>query len=158
MSDIMNIIRERRSVRKYADKQVPEDIVNEILEAVRWSQSWANTQCWELVVIKDRTVKEELHGTVPRGNPSAEAIVSAPVLIALCAKLESSGYYKGTAPTKFGDWFMFDLGIAAQSMALAAHSLGLGKQHRNVVHSFRLHDKSLCHAESLPHSPYFVTV
>jgi nitroreductase len=44
----------------------------------------------------------------------------------LCGKLKSSGYYKDEVTTKFGDWFMFDLGIACQNICLAAHALGLG--------------------------------
>jgi nitroreductase len=47
-------------------------------------------------------------------------------VITLCGKLQSSGYKKGQATTKFGDWFMFDLGIATQSLCLAAHNLNLG--------------------------------
>ncbi|RLB12887.1 MAG: nitroreductase, partial [Deltaproteobacteria bacterium] len=43
----------------------------------------------------------------------------------------------GDAPTKFGDWFMFDLGIATQSLCLAAHSLGLG----TVIVGLFEHDK-----------------
>ncbi|MEJ2724874.1 MAG: nitroreductase family protein, partial [Deltaproteobacteria bacterium] len=34
--------------------------------------------------------------------------------------------YKGEPTTKFGDWFMFDLGLATQSLCLAARNLGLG--------------------------------
>jgi len=104
--DLMEAIKERRSIRRYEEKSVPEELINKVLEAIRWTPSWANTQCWEVVVVKD--------------------IVEAPVLLALCGKLESSGYYKGEAPTKFGDWLMFDLGLVTQSICLAAFSLGLG--------------------------------
>jgi nitroreductase len=41
-------------------------------------------------------------------------------------KLQSSGFSKGQAAIKFGDSFMFDLGIATQSLCLMAYSLGLG--------------------------------
>jgi nitroreductase len=53
-------------------------------------------------------------------------MVQAPVVLALCGKLMSSGCYKGQVTTKFGDWFMFDLGLATQSICLAAHAQGLG--------------------------------
>ena len=55
-----------------------------------------------------------------------KSIVSAPVLLAVCAKTRSSGFYKDLAITKFGDWFMFDLGIACQNLCLAAYNHGLG--------------------------------
>ncbi len=126
MTDFLKMLKERRSVRKYEDKDVPAEILNQVLEAVQWSQSWANTQCWEVVVVTDPKVKTGLQETIAPKNPATKAIVNAPVVLGLCGKLNSSGCYDGKVTTKFGDWFMFDLGIATQSLCLAAHSLGLG--------------------------------
>jgi nitroreductase len=123
----MEIIKGRRSIRQYEEKEIPEEFLNEALEAFRWAPSWANTQCWELVVIKDKSMKEKLQACIPaKGNPAIKAVVQAPVLLAVCARLKVSGFYKGDPVTKFGDWFMYDLGIAAQNLCLTAHSLGLG--------------------------------
>ncbi len=127
MPEFMDIVKTRRSIRKYEDRDVPPEALNTILEAVRWAPSWANTQCWELVIVKDRAVKEQLQATLPpKGNPAVAAMVQAPVVLALCGRLKSSGYYKDQVTTKFGDWFMFDLGIACQNICLTAHALGLG--------------------------------
>jgi nitroreductase len=97
-----------------------------VLEAVRWSPSWANTQCWEVVVVKDQAIKQKLQAALPPTNPASKAMVEAPVVLVLCGQLNKSGSYKGQVTTKFGDWFLFDLGIATQSICLAAQSLGLG--------------------------------
>lgn len=127
MPEFMEIVKTRRSIRKYEDREVPPEALNTILEAVRWAPSWANTQCWEIVIVRDRAVKEQLQATLPpKGNPAAGALVQAPVVLALCGRLKSSGYYKDQVTTKFGDWFMFDLGIACQNICLTAHALGLG--------------------------------
>lgn len=126
MTDFMDIIKQRRSVRWYKDEEVSEEALNTVLEAGRWAQSWANTQCWEVVVIRDPAVKQELLAAIPEGNPSLRAMTAAPVVLGLCAKLGRAGFYKGRSTTKFGDWFMFDLGIFTQNIALAAHALGLG--------------------------------
>lgn len=126
MNDIMSIIKGRRSIRSYQDKDIPEELLEQVLESIQWSPSWANTQCWEVVIIKDQKIKEGLQETLPKMNPARKAIGQAPVTIGLCGKLESAGYYKGQVMTKFGDWYMFDLGIATQSICLTAHSLGLG--------------------------------
>jgi nitroreductase len=126
MSTVLDNIKNRRSIRQYLNKDVPENILTEIIEAVRWSPSWANTQCCEVVVVKDSEVKAKLQKTVSTGNPAHDAIIEAPVIVAMCAKPKLSGYYKNQSTTKFGDWFMFDLGIATQTLCLAAHSLGLG--------------------------------
>ncbi len=126
MSDLMEIIKGRRSVRKYQEKNIPEDALNQILESVQWAPSWANTQCWEVIVLRDESVKKRVQEMLPKSNPGAKHFAEAPVALALCAKLASSGYYKDKVTTKFGDWFMFDLGIAAQNICLAAQDLGIG--------------------------------
>ncbi len=124
--ELMEVIKSRRSIRRYEEKDVPDEVLNQLFEAVMWTPSWANTQCWELIVVKDRDTKEKLQETISKGNPATKAMVSAPVVIALCGKLESAGYYHGQVTTKFGDWFMFDLGLATQNLCLTAHNLGLG--------------------------------
>jgi len=126
MSDLMEIIKGRRAVRKYQEKDVPEESLNRILESVRWAPSWNNTQCWEVIVVRDHTQKERLQDVMPKINPAWKALVQAPVVLALCGKLATSGYYMGQATTKLGEWFMFDLGIATQNLCLTAHDLGLG--------------------------------
>jgi nitroreductase len=138
MTDFMEVVKQRRSVRKFEDKDVSEDQINTILEAVKWAPSWANTQCWEIIVIRDKAVKEKLQETIAEKNPATKAIVNAPVLLAVGAKLLSSGYYNNEVTTKFGDWFMFDAGIATQNICLAAHYLGLG----TVIVGLFDHDKA----------------
>lgn len=127
MQNFMDVVKARRSVRKYEETPVSGEKLNTLLEAVKWAPSWANTQCWEIIVITDPEVKANLQTTLPeKGQPATRALVQAPVILAVCGKLKSSGFYKDQVTTKFGDWFMFDLGIACQNICLAAHSLGLG--------------------------------
>lgn len=126
MADITDVILKRRSIRNYEERQVPEEVLDRVFEAVRWTPSWANTQCWEIIVVKDREIKEKLQQTMSKGNPATRAMVEAPIVIAVSGKLQSAGFYKGQATTKFGDWFMFDLGLATQTLCLAAQNEGLG--------------------------------
>jgi nitroreductase len=126
MTDFMDTLKGRRSIRRYEEREIPEEALNQVLEAVQWSPSWANTQCWEVVVVRDQETREALQKTLSGTNPASKAMVQAPVVLALCGKLHGSGYYKGEVTTKFGDWFMFDLGIATQSICLAAYAQELG--------------------------------
>lgn len=126
MSEFSQVIRGRRSVRNFEDRPVPDQALEQVLEAVMWSPSWANTQCWEVVVVKDPARKQRLQQTLAKGNPASKAMTAAPVVLALCGRLGTSGFYKGQVTTKFGDWYMFDLGIACQSLCLAAYDQGLG--------------------------------
>ena len=123
----MEIMKGRRSIRKYDAREVPGEMVDQVVEAVRWAPSWTNCQCWEVVVVRDPDIRSRLQATLPpKGNPAFKAIVEAPVLLALCAKTGTSGYYKDLQTTKFGDWMMYDLGLATQNLCLMAHELGLG--------------------------------
>lgn len=126
MTDLMDIIRQRRSIRVYQERDISPTTIHGILEAVQWSPSWANTQCWEVVVVRNPEMKRELSKVVGPKNPATKSVENAPVVLVLCGRLKTSGYYKGEVTTKFGDWFLFDLGIACQSICLSAHDRGLG--------------------------------
>ncbi|HNZ58801.1 MAG TPA: nitroreductase family protein [Syntrophorhabdaceae bacterium] len=127
--ELIKAIYERRSVRRFKKDNVPDEIITEILDAARWAPSWANTQVCSYIVVKDQTIKERLVDTLPPTNPARNGIIDAPVLICLIAKRGVSGYYKGTASTNKGDWFMFDAGIAMEHIVLAAWNFGLGTVH-----------------------------
>ena len=58
--ELLEAIKTRRSVRRFADKPVEETKLKKILEAVQQSPSWANLQCWRLIVAKDKKVREKL--------------------------------------------------------------------------------------------------
>jgi nitroreductase len=115
----------RRSVRRYRPDPVSDRDLDAILEAVRWSPSWANTQCWEVIVVREPERKRALQEILGR-NPAHDAMVDAPVVLVLCGARTRAGYKRGEPVTRYGDWMLYDLGIANQNLCLAAHALGLG--------------------------------
>jgi len=128
--DLMQAIKGRRSIRKYKSTPVSDETVGEVLEAARWAPSWANTQCWRFVVVRDAALKEKLAATLkPETNRAALGIRTAPVVIVACAELGRSGFYRGEMSTDKGDWFMFDTALAMHNLTLAAHAAGLGTVH-----------------------------
>lgn len=124
--DLMDAIRGRRSIRRYKPDPVPEAALHSLMEAIRWTPSWANTHCWEVIVVRDPKVKSELSTTLPKSNPALSSMTEAPLVLVLCGKKGISGYYRGQPATEKGDWLMFDTGLAMQNLCLAAHALGLG--------------------------------
>ena len=48
----------RRSVRKFLKKEIPEDLIKEILTDAQWAPSWGNTQPWEIMVITGFALEE----------------------------------------------------------------------------------------------------
>ena len=124
--EVMKAIKSRRAVRKYQPTPVDDRTLELILEAARWAPSWANTQCWRFIVVRDASTKNELAATLPETNPSYNAVKEAPVVIVACAELGKAGYKRGEVTTDKGDWFMFDVALSMQNLVLSAQSLGLG--------------------------------
>jgi nitroreductase len=138
--ELFEAIKNRRSIRRYKTDPVDDKTIEAILDAGRWAPSWANTQCWRFVVVRDSKIKEQLAATLMKvklpdkeiPNPALNAMNIAPVVIVVCAKIGIAGAAHGATgaqveyATDKGDWFMFDTALAIQNMILAAHGLGLG--------------------------------
>ncbi|MGB5216711.1 MAG: nitroreductase family protein [Smithella sp.] len=124
--ELQEAILKRRSVRKFTDYIVTDEELKQIFEAVRWSPSWANTQTWEFIVVRDKELIEKVTGTYSEKNPATKGSLVASALIVACAKTGISGCYDGKEVTAVKNWGMFDLGIAVQTLCLKAHELGLG--------------------------------
>lgn len=123
-------VSKRQSVRVYKDKPIPNDVLNRVIGAFQAAPSWANLQPWELILVTEPARKIQLQQTVGEKNPAFNAIFDAPIVVAVIGILGRSGWYKGSTVTGRGDnWFMFDLGIAAEHLALAAAAEGMGTVH-----------------------------
>lgn len=126
MDPVLQVIRERRSIRRYENRQIEDDVLTTVLEAARWTPSWANTQCWEIIVVRDQGLRAELAAQLSPKNPASLAVAHAPVTLAVGGAESKSGFYKNEVVTKYGDWFMYDLGLVSQTICLAARNQGLG--------------------------------
>ena len=137
--ELFEAIYNRRSIRHYETDEVDDDTVNKVLEAGRWAPSWSNTQCWRFVVVRDGDIKARIGQSLTKvrrdnelvDNPATKTFNTVPVIIIVCAKMNTSGCRPGDNTsseyvTDKGDWFMFDIALAVQNMVLAAHGLGLG--------------------------------
>jgi nitroreductase len=128
--EVSEAIKTRRSIRQYKATPVDDKTIDQVLEAARWAPSWANTQCWRFIVVRDDNIRGELADTLTPYNPATDAIRKAPVTIVACAELKKSGCYRGEPATDKGDtWYMFDVALAMQNLTLEAHALGLGTVH-----------------------------
>ena len=105
-----DILRSVRQIRQYAPDRVPDDVVQQLLEVVRWTGSSMNTQPWHFVVIKDPEHLRQI--SVLR--PNINWVAGAPLAIALIfdGKNAMSESY--------------DEGRVTERLLIAAHLLGLG--------------------------------
>jgi len=127
--DVFEAMVGRRSVRRFTDAPVEEQDLQRILEAGRVAPSWANTQCWEVVLVRDPEIVARLVATIDKSNPGRKAVAAAPLVLAAAGRRGRSGYYKDKVQTAFGDWLMFDVALFLDHITLAAHALGYGTVH-----------------------------
>jgi nitroreductase len=113
-------IRSRRNVRSFEDRPVPDDHLDEILEAGRRSPSSQNWQPWDFVVVTDRDQLIRL-SQVWQGAGHVAGSAATIVLVASPPKQERR---RGT--------LYYDLGQATMSMMIAAAGLGIGSCHSSV--------------------------
>ncbi len=111
MSSIDNILT-RRSIRRYETKEIPEEVLRQILEAGRQAPSAANRQPIRFVIVKDRDLLKILCDTL-----ITRFVKAAPLAIVGCADVES---------LLTGKWAVVDATIAMENMVIAAWTLGIG--------------------------------
>jgi len=113
---VLEAIKKRQSVRSYQDKEIPEEILQQILEAGRLAPSAKNNQPWKFIIVKDNNLKKKLISACKNQGFVGEASV----VIVGCAINPS--YKMGS-----GDYsYSIDLSIALDHMSLQAAALGLG--------------------------------
>lgn len=124
--ELTEAIVKRRSIRKFTDYYVKDEELTEMIDAARWAPSWAHTQVTEFIIVRDKNIIEKVVGTYSPKNPATKCSLAASALLVACAKKKKSGHYNEIPATKYGDWLMFDVGMAVQNLCLRAHELGLG--------------------------------
>lgn len=107
---IIEMIKSRRSIKKYKPTPVEDEKLNTVLEAARWAPSAGNRQPWEFIVVKDPSIRREVADIAPYGGFIAEA----PVMIAVVVNPEKDPIH-----------YIEDGAIATTHILLAAHALGL---------------------------------
>ena len=113
--DFIDVIKNRRSIREYSDKPVPDDALNHVLEAARLAPSGKNAQAWKFVVIRDAAKRQKLAEAA-----NQPFIGKAPVIIAPVALTPERLMLCGVPS------YAVDMGIAMEHIVLAAFNEGLG--------------------------------
>lgn len=111
--DLFEALHTRRSIRKFEDKPVEEELIRTILAAAMTAPSAVNAQPWHFIVVTEPELKEQLS----RAHPYVGMLRQAPVGIVPCAE---------PALEKVSGYWVQDLSAAVQNLLLAARGLGLG--------------------------------
>ena len=139
MLTVMETIQQRRSIRKFQDTPIPDELIEQMLEAARLAPSGTNRQPWRFQIIKEKAIIQRLFDEASFGE---KQLLNAPVVIVCGSELLSfvkghklappnSDYY-GADSDNWDDIKQFIpdanlyTGIAVEHMVLAATALGLG--------------------------------
>ena len=144
MPEVLDAIKQRRSIRKYLPQQVPSELVEEVLVAAGWAPSAHNSQPWRFIVLEDVLVKRTLADAMADAwvadlakvgltvqadmrKERVERFADAPVLILACSTMESLRKFPDEKRQRNEhDLAMQSLGAAMQNLLLMAHTAGLG--------------------------------
>jgi len=147
--DVMEAIQKRRSIRHYKPDDIPDEVLDRLLNAMRLAPSGKNTQPWKFVVVRDKTTKSKVAAacnwkTADGKLISQNWIDEAPVVIVACGSEKEAAvrYYKrgevitanwaaleaemAQAPIEYESALAFDMAIALDHLTLAARAEGLG--------------------------------
>ena len=136
MLTVWEAIKVRRSIRKFAPDDIPNEIIEQMLEAARLAPSAGNRQPWSFSVVRDKEVRKELR-RICWNQPLIE---EAPVVIVCFADLEQyfqvrrSAFryekYLGSSDTSVMPqkltFAIANTHIAVEHLVLMATALGLG--------------------------------
>jgi|SRR5690554_6696868 len=106
--DLLNVLKTRRSIRKFAGREIPEADLREIVDCARQAATARNEQPWEFVIVRTPALRQEIGRLADHGR----FITEAPACLAVFCR-----------ETKY---YLEDGAAATENALLAAHALGLG--------------------------------
>jgi len=106
--DAMECLRTRRSIRNFLDKEVPKEVIEDMIDAARLAPTANNVQPWEFIVVTDKAMRKKLADTTDSGKFISDAPVC---MVVLCKE------------TKY---FLEDGSAATENIMLAARAHGVG--------------------------------
>jgi len=122
----LELVKKRRSCRKYAARPVPRDVIDRCLEAARLAPSACNSQSWFFIVVDNEELRSVLAKKAFSGIYSMNSFAkNAPILIIVVTERSSyiarlGGYFKRV------QYSLIDIGIACEHLILEAEEEGLG--------------------------------
>jgi nitroreductase len=151
MSDVLDVISTRKSIRRYRPDPIPDEMIDKILEAARWAPTGENYQPWRFIVVRNPETKNKIARLARVGSGSRMTTwyclgemqerfenIKDPVrreeVLRFMYSGEVSEFAKhapviivviGTLMEGSVD-VPYDLSAAIENMLLEAHSLGLG--------------------------------
>jgi len=116
---ILDAVKDRRSIRKFLPKQIPQDILEKLKEALIWAPSAGNLQARKFYFVFNKSIKEKLS----QAALNQGFIAKAPLVIVACTDSHIKLHY-GERGVKL--YTIQDVSASIMGMMLVAHEEGLG--------------------------------
>jgi len=116
---ILDAVRERRSIREFLSKQIPDTVLEDLKEALIWAPSAGNLQARKFYFVFDKKIKERL--AMAALNQSF--IAKAPLSIVACTDSQIRLHYRERGVNLYA---IQDVAASIMGMMLVAHEAGLG--------------------------------
>lgn len=171
IDEFLTLVKQRRSCRAFRPDPFPDDHLQKILEAARWSMSGGNAQPWEFIVIKDGETRNQIaniysayenerwfmeqtriqelqHSGIPAKNKPDVSFREAPVIIAVCGdpRTLQTSVVGGTYLASDGGFdaiYLKNMANVTQMIHLASAAVGLGSEWVSVSYMIEGRLKSL---------------
>jgi len=116
--NVLEVIKKRRSVRKYKKDPIPEEALSRVLQAARLAPSGKNFQPWKFIIVKDKSLKEKL----AQASAGQFFMAEAPIIIVGCGFPDNCYAHMG----RYMKSWSVDVTIAFDHLMLQAQEEGLG--------------------------------
>ena len=110
-SPIIQLIKQRRSIRNFKEKEIDKETLKEIIQTGKYAPSAMNKQPWHFIIVSNEEKKRELSKGL-----FSRFIKDAPIAIFGCAHKDRIG----------GSWSRISTAIALQNMVIAGWAMGIG--------------------------------
>jgi len=130
---ILDVIKNRRSIRDFRDQDIHETAVEALIEAIRWAPSAGNLQSRKFYFIFNKDVKKKL----TRAALNQTFISQAPLAVVACLDRKIASRYGDRGVNLYS---IQDVAAAVMNMMLTAHELGLGSVWVGAFNEFEVFD------------------
>jgi nitroreductase len=133
--DLDKTIKGRRSIRRYREEDIPDSLIEELLDLARYAPSSMNGQPWYFIVVRNDEAKRRLaeiknkHCPAEKRMYKADFLQNAPVVVVVCVDRERS-FNRGIENAV----------LATANIMLGAYRRGLGSVYMSA---YRMDDPSI---------------
>jgi nitroreductase len=129
--NILDVIVQRRSIRDFTDRQIPQELIAGLIESLRWAPSAGNMQSRKFYFV----FNEEIKNNLAKAALNQDFIAKAPLVVVACADRRIAVRYGERGINLYS---IQDVSASIMNMMLTAQAMGLGTVWVGAFHEFEV--------------------